>query len=677
MNLTPLKEAVAVGLSGLTPKPRRSLSQWAAEHFYLSQESSYVEGAWKAWPFQAAILDAMGSDEVAEVDIIKSARVGYSKMLLACIFYQAQHKVRNQGIWQPTDSDAVQWCKTELDTALRDMPIMATVFPQYLRRHRNNTLEQKQFLGSMLYIRGGKAAKNYRRITLDTVYLDELDGFDYDVDNEGSPVRLAAKRLEGATFPKLILGSTPKVKGLSWTEHHARQAEHLFRYKVPCPHCGERHALEFGTRTSTSGMRWVDHDPETVRHACPHCSALYTQDQYFQVWKRGAWVSQHGACIGDGFTLWAADGTALPWPKRIAFHLWAAYSPAASWPDIVAEYLAAVERKRVGDESLLKTFTNTTLGETYEERADQADSQGIQKRAEPYALRAVPAGGLVLTCGVDVQDNRFECVVWAWGEGEESWCVDYTVLEANPADERDWSKLDDYLQSTFPHAGGGRLKIEAAAVDSGGHFTHQVYAFCRARTGRRVFAIKGDQRQGQPVKGKASWQDVNFRGQVIKRGIKLFHVGTDTAKDLIYGRLKLAVAGPGYMHFSEQLPDAFYQQLTAEARVRQRTASGDAWRWVKTGARNEVLDCTVYAIFAAHMRDVHRYTANMWERVRQAVMPTHRDLFDVQDADAGTPAAAPVAAPAVPPLIHKTPQPMPRHALRPKPRQGAWRATTW
>lgn len=659
-----------MGLSGLTPKPRRSLSQWATEHFYLSQESSYVEGAWKAWPFQTAILDAMGSDEVAEVDIIKSARVGYSKMLLACIFYQAQHKVRNQGIWQPTDSDAVQWCKTELDTALRDMPIMATVFPQYLRRHRNNTLEQKQFLGSMLYIRGGKAAKNYRRITLDTVYLDELDGFDYDVDNEGSPVRLAAKRLEGATFPKLILGSTPKVKGLSWTEHHAQQADHLFRYQVPCPHCGERHALEFGTRTSAAGMKWVSHDTKTVQHACPHCAALYTQDQYFQVWDRGVWVSQHGATIAKDFRLVSPAGAQVPWPKRIAFHLWTAYSPAASWADIVAEYLAAVERKRAGDEALLKTFINTTLGQTYEESADKADQGELARRAESYALRQVPEAGLMLTAGVDVQDNRFEVVVYAWGVGEESWVIDYVVLEANPADESDWAKLDAYLQSSFRHARGGTLKIEAVGVDSGGHFTHQVYHFCRARTGRRVYAIKGDQRQGQPVKGKGSWQDVNYRGQVIKRGVKLYHVGTDTAKDLIYGRLKLAAPGPGYMHFSDELPTVFYEQLTAEARVPQRVAGGEVHRWVKTGARNEVLDCTVYAVFAAHMRDLHRYTSSMWERLRDAVAPLNGDLFSDKPP---TPALAPVP-------INQSPAP--RASLRPAPprpfaRPGAWNASNW
>lgn len=666
MDLTPIKQAVARGLAGLKPKPKQTLSQWAAEHFYLSQESSYVEGAWRAWPFQTAILDAMGHDDIAEVSVIKSARVGYSKMLLASIFYNAQHKVRNQGIWQPTDADAVQWCKTELDTALRDMPVMASVFPQYLRRHRNNTLEQKQFLGSMLYIRGGKAAKNYRRITLDTVYLDELDGFDYDVDNEGSPVRLAAKRLEGATFPKLILGSTPKVKGLSWTEHHAQAAAHFFRYHVPCPECGELHAISFGSRESRHGFKWLHDAPQTVRHACPHCGALITQDQYFEVWGAGAWVSQHGARITVPFGLVDAAGAPMAWPRRVAFHVWTGYSPAVAWSDIVAEFLAAVAKKRVGDESLLKTFVNTTLGETYEERADQANTQELAQRRESYPLRQVPAGGLMLTAGVDVQDNRFEVVVWAWGVGEEAWVVDYTVLEANPADESDWARLDAYLQTAFPHALGATLKIEAVGVDSGGHFTHQVYNFCRQRVARRIFAIKGDQRQGQPVKGKGSWQDVNWRGQVIKRGIKLYHVGTDTAKDLIYGRLKITTAGPGYMHFAEELPMAFFEQLTAEARMLQRTAGGDAYRWVKTGARNEVLDCTVYALFAAHMRDLHRYTSSMWERLRAAVAPANGDLF------AG---AAPMPAPPVVDL----PKPNARHVPPPRlpMRPGGWSATNW
>jgi phage terminase large subunit GpA-like protein len=235
---------------------------------------------------------------------------------------------------------------------------------------------------------------------------------------------------------------------------------------------------------------------------------------------------------------------------------------------------------------------------------------------------------LILTAGVDVQSNRFEVVVWAIGRGEESWVVDYHVIDANPADEREWEeKLDPYLQQRFAHAGGQALAIEATAIDTGGHFTHQAYNFCRLRARRRIYAVKGDSRQGQQVKGRSSLQDVNFKGSILKRGVRLWMVGTDTAKDLIYGRLQVTLPGPGYIHFSNGLSTEFYEQLTAEVRVLQKTASGEQYRWVKRQQRNEVLDCSVYALFAAHTLDLHRYTDRMWSKLESAVCPPTADMF--------------------------------------------------
>ena len=297
------------------------------------------------------------------------------------------------------------------------------------------------------------------------------------------------------------------------------------------------------------------------------------------------------------------------------------------------EFLSAKTKAKSGDKGELKTFVNTTLGETWEEEAEKADAHELAARAEDYPLRSVPVGGLVLVAGVDVQDNRFEVVVWAIGRGEEMWPVDYSVLDANPADERDWDRLHQYLQMPFDHHAGGAIKIEAVAIDTGGHFTHQVYAFCRTHQQRRYYAIKGVSRDGFPVKGRSSLQDVNWRGKIIKRGVRLWDVGTDTAKDLLFGRLRVTQPGPGFVHFSKHLPGEFYHQLTAEQRVMQRTARGDVFRWVKTRARNEVLDCTVYATFAAHMLDLHRYTERQWQRLADAVQPKNGDLFMVAAGD--------------------------------------------
>lgn len=628
MDLTEIDRALKAGLQALAAVSPMRLSEWAEKNFYLSAESSYVEQRWSAYPYQRAIMDAMSNDEHEEVTFMKSARVGYTKMILAAIGYFAEHKRRNQALWQPTDDDSDEFCKTELEPMFRDVPAMIKVFPSFLAKNKENTLRQKKFLSSVLHLRGGKAAKNYRRLSVDVSILDELDGFDTDVEKEGSPVTLARKRVEGATFPKLICGSTPKLKGFSLIEARFDQADAQFYWHFPCPHCGELVQLRWGGKEKPYGFKWVGDDPSTVLHACSACGAMMSQADYLAVWEQGRWIAADGTWIDPDGNYRAPNGDRITAPKRVAFHIWTAYSPQTTWAQIVAEFLSAKNKARAGDKGELKTFINTTLGETWEEEVEKADMHALMERAEAYPLRVVQMGGLVLVAGVDLQDNRFEVVVWAIGRGEEMWVVDQMVIEANPADERDWGKLDTYLQTCFPHVCGTSLRIEAVAIDTGGHFTHQAYAYCRSVSkGRRVFAIKGDHRNGQPVKGKSSLQDVNYRGKVIKSGIKLWHVGTDTAKDLIFGRLKVTQFGPGFIHFSKELSVEFYNQLTAEVRVLQRTAGGEQYRWVPVRKRNEVLDCTVYALFAAHMLDLHRYTDRMWERLEEAVQPKVQDMF--------------------------------------------------
>lgn len=639
-----LNRAIKRGLSHFAAHPPMLLSEWAEKYFYLSAESSYVEQRWTAYPFQTAILDCMGSDEIAELNFMKSARVGYTKMLLAAILYFAEHKRRNQGIWQPTDDDADDFVKTELDAALRDVEVIRNVFPKGSERSKDNTMRQKRFLGSIAHIRGGKAAKNYRRLSLDVAIIDELDGFDTDVEKEGSPPQLAKKRLEGAVFPKQINGSTPKLKLNSMIEAAFKNTERAFYYYVKCPECGEYHRLTFGQ------LKWEKSDLSNVHHLC-QCGYQLTQAKYLQIWKQGRWMDEEGVWIGPGAKFFDSDNNPVPAPRSIGFHIWTAYSPQAEWSGIAADFLHASRLAERGDKSSLKTFVNTTLGESWEEDVEKTDGDMLKNRAEPYALRTIPFGGLVLVAGVDVQDNRFEIVVYAFGVGTEAWVVDYTVLDANPDKEEDWDKLDQYLDSTFQHASGVYLKIEAAAIDTGGHHTHRVYEFCRTRESRKIFAVKGDSKPGMPVKGRQSKQDVNTRtGKVLKNGVKLWMCGTDTAKDLLHGCLQLLRHGPGFIHFSKELPDAFYEQLTAEVRIPTRIAGGEGFRWVKktSGARNEVLDCTVYAFFAAYAIDLHKFTKSMWEARAELVQPA-KDLFAIQPTPAETP--APVIIQSIKPKI--------------------------
>ena len=683
LNLSPtlraILNAVTSGMAPLLAVPPMTLSAWADLYFFLSAEASHTQGRWVAYPFQRGWMDAFSNDDIEEVTVRKAKRVGYTKTLLAFIAYNAAHRRRKQALWQPTDDDRDSFVKSEIDPMLRDVDAMRPV----LLTGKEDTMKLKSFLGSVLHILGGKAARAYRRITVAVAMLDEADGFDQKIEKSSDPITLARGRLEGAPFPKLVAGSTPRVKGLSHIEYREEHADARMRYHITCPHCQAEHPLQWGGAKVSHGFKWDGADVDTVRHVCPHCHGAITQADYLRIWDTAAqWVSECGHYRYDhAAAQWQDENQQrITPPRHIAFHVWTAYSPQRAWSDIVREFLEASAKAKAGETGPLEGFVNETLGECWEETLERADEHALARRAENYRRYTVPIGGLVLVAGVDVQDNRFEIVVWAIGRGEEMWAVDYTVISANPADEREWEKLDAYRQNIFSHASGQALKIEAMAIDTGGHFTHQAYNYCRTRERQRVFAVRGDPQPSKMGKGKATIQDVNWRGQILKRGVRLWYVGTDTAKDLIYGRLCVTQPGPGYVHFSQDLPPEFYNQLTAESRVPQRTSRGIEYKWVNTKrARNEVLDCTVYAIFCTHQLNLHAYTNAMWTKLEQAVQPENGDLFAAPititpppDSVESTPISYTKSSAQSIPNAHTTNRPAPQRTARPAVPRPSW-----
>lgn len=642
---------------GSLKKPAPILAaDWADENFWLSGESSYAQGRWITRPYQRPILNTMCDLSIPFVDWQKPSRVGATKLLVIFHLFNAAHRSRNQIHYQPTDGDATHFVKAELDTALRDAKV-GHVFPWANSRDKHNTVDTKIFLnGCMMHIRGAKAAVNFRRLTGDDVSQDELSGCDSDVENEGSPDALGAKRTEGALFPKYVSVSTPKIKGACLMEARRAAAQLIFHWHTPCPECGEMHRMTW-ERMTWEGKGGADAEigddaverervAATVRHACPHCGSLYRQADYLRVWEAGRMIAQDGTWICPrSNNFYSTAGDLVQKPKHVRFEeTWTGISDHVAWPEHVKAWLLAKHKAEQGDDAPLKHFINTTLARTYEEDLEGAEPDTLRARAEDFPLRRVPLGGLVLTAGVDVQADRFEVVVYAWGKREESWTVDYTALRANPADEDDWDRvLLPYLQSSFAHAGGQRLGIEATSIDTG-YATHQAYSFCRRHRARRVFAIKGLPKAGMPIKGRSTLVDVNYKGKMIERGISLWFVGTDPSKDLLYSRLKLAEPGPGYMHLSKHLPPDYFDQMGSERRTPFKHHGGIVFRYQKVhpSARKEVPDATRYAIHAAHMLDLHRYTDSMWQQLVDIVQPSVGDLFaQAPSSDAPAPAPAP------------------------------------
>jgi phage terminase large subunit GpA-like protein len=616
-------ETIAAGADVFRKRPPVRLGDWAAVNFYLSPEGSHTSGDWSAWPFQVGLLDWMGDDAIEELNVQKSKRVGYTKMLLARMAFSAAHLRRKLALWQPTDDDRDSFVKSEIEPMLRDVKALHPVMPPGATK---DTIKLKTFIGAVWHLLGGKAARAYRRITLDDALLDEIDGFDLMIEKSSDPFTLAAGRLEGAAFPKLIAGSTPRVAGLSHIARRSSQATAQMQFRIACPHCEVEHSIEW-TDNGKHGLVWDTDKPETARHVCPHCRESITQAEYLTIWAAGCWVDlKNGLRYGADRTWRDASGVECEAPRHVAAHIWSAYSPQRSWPSIAREYIEARAAEDVGNHGPMQGFRNETLGETWELTGDAADQSVLRERADASAGDGlVHARCFVVTRSVDVQGDRLEVSTWAWGRGMERQFVDHRVLHGDPASpESDtgspWAALTELRHTEVMHANGVAAPVLATFIDSGGHHTQAVYAYARAYQHERVMACKGSSQSARPILGKPSQVDVNWRGQKIKRGVKLWPIGTDTAKAEIYGRLRVQEPGPGFVHLSKQLSTDVLEQLTSERLVTRYVKGRPRLEWVKpSGRRNEALDCAVYALAAAHYLGMERWREGDWAKWQRRV----------------------------------------------------------
>ena len=633
-----MKAAVRLGLDSLRAEVPERLGDWAQHEFKLAGESSHQKGAWIAWAFQVGILDFMSDDRIEELDVQKAKRVGYTKMITAYVCYNIAHRRRKQALWQPTDDDRDSYAKSEIDPLL-DPETGVQAINKARKRGKNTaeeTIKYKPFRDSALHLLGGKAARAYRRITVAVSVLDEISKFDRSIEKSGPPRGLAKGRLEGAPYPKLVCGSTPLLKGLCHIEDAVNEAEGLVRFHIDCPVCGVDHPLMWGGKEKAHGFKWERGRPDTVRHVCPHCHQSITQADYLAggVPLSGAWVCERTGKRYGLDRVWR-DSKGMPCnpPRSLGVHVWTAYSPQRAWSDIVDEFEKALIALEKGEVGPMQLFVNETLGETWELAGERTDEHALQARAEDYKLCTIPRGCLYLTAGVDVQRNRWEITVYGWGYGMESWVIDVVVIEGNPAVDDEWAAVTEQLQRRYPQEwqGGTSLGISATSIDSSDQ-TQAVYNWVTKAQHQlpNLRAIKGEGSESVNILGPSSLQEVNWRGRKMPRGVKLWRVGVDAAKDLLLGQLSITQAGPGYVHFSKELPREFYEQLTAEQRVLAKVNGREAFRWIKRRPRNEQLDNRNYAIHAAYGQGLHKFSDEKWARLEAAVQPPS-DLFTTAD----------------------------------------------
>jgi len=580
------------------PPKKLTLSEWADEYAYLSAESSAEGGRWRTLPYQKGIMDAITDPDIEQVTVMKSARVGYSKILNHIIAYHIHQDPCSIMVVQPTIQDATGYSKEEVAPMIRDTNCLQGLVSDAKSKDSTNTLLQKQYPGGTLSLVGANSATGFRRVSRRIVLFDETDGYPPSAGSEGDQIKLGIKRTEYFWNRKIVAGSTPTIKDFSRIEKLFNQTDQK-RYYVPCPDCGHMQYLKW------PNIRWQNNDPDTAAYACEECGVLIPHNKKRWMVERGEWRSTQP---GNG--------------KHVGFHIWAAYSysPNASWSNLVEEFLESKQ-----DPEQLKTWINTTLGETWEdEYASKVGAEALMERAAEakYEKGVPPEEALVLCMGCDVQDDRLSMSVFGFGRNEEMFLVDRKVIYGSPARADLWKQMDEVLMSTYKCKDGYELKIENAAIDTGGHYTQEVYQYVRERYQLGLIGIKGIGLKGKPPLGKPTTQDITFSGKALKRGVKLFPVGVDIIKTTLHNKLRDAEIGKGYIHFYPTITSDYFEELTAERQVLRYKNGYQERIWVKkSSARNEALDEAVYA-WAAFQRFQQRYDRRtMWDQLEKRRKP--------------------------------------------------------
>ena len=625
------EEVLRAWRRGMRPDPDLTVSEWADKHRKLSSRASAEPGQYRTarTPYLRAIMDALSPNNPAQrISFMKAAQVGATEAGNNWIGFVIHHAPGPMLAVLPTVEMAKRTSRGRIDPLIEDSPALKERVQPARSRDAGNSMLSKEFPGGILVLTGANSATGLRSMPARYVFLDEVDAYPASADEEGDPVSLAEART--TTFAhrrKVFMVSTPTIRGLSRIEREFEVSDQR-RYFVPCPHCGHMQWLQF------ERLRWEKGRPETAAYDCEGCEASIAEHHKTDMLARGEWRA----------TTTSAD------PNAIGFHLSALYSPIGwkSWEQIARDWLAAQ-----GSDEMLRAARNTLLGETWVESGDAPEWQRLADRREVFAAQ-VPVGGLFLTAGADVQKDRIEVDVWAWGRGLESWLVDHIVIPGGPSDPACWQALTDLLNRTWVHENGAVMPLAKLAIDTG-YETSAVYAWARAQGIAQVAPVKGLEgfNRATPVSGP-TFVDATVNGRKLKRGARLWTVATATFKAETYRYLRIerpsepeAAVPAGMIHLPDWADSEWLKQLVAEQLVTIRNKRGYARQeWQKMRERNEALDTRVYARAAAWILGADRFDERMWRQLeKQAGVETTVIAQGTEPEKPAEPQAGRIASP--------------------------------
>jgi phage terminase large subunit GpA-like protein len=586
--------------AALRPEPLMTVSEWAEERRRLAQSTSGEPGRWRneRTPYLVEIMDCLSATSTVEtVVFLAGSQVGKTEVGNNWMGYIVDVAPGPMLFVLPTGKAAENVSKERLKPLFAETPALKGKVADARKPGSGTTLTRKEFEGGFLKLVSAEAPTQLRSTPARYLFGDEVDAYPESAGDEGDPCELAARAQITFRRRKRLWTSTPTIEGHSKIQRLFERTDQSV-YLVPCPHCGAEQRLEWPQLKFDSDARGEALE-QSIAYECASCSRAIPEAAKDAMVARGRWEA----------TAEAADG------KSRGFHLNALYSPFFRWIDLVRKFLEAKD-----DPAQLQVFANLYLAETWKEKAEVPDWNRLMDRREGYGIGTVPRGGVFLTAGVDVQHDRFELEVVAWGPSRESWSVDYQILDGDTDKPEAQAKLRRALAQVYRHESGAELPIRLAAIDSSDQ-TSMVYGL--VKTLDRAIAVKGRDTSAQVISAPSYMTaKASSRKRRARSGAPVYMVGTHLVKEELYRALRLPTplegdpVPVGFCHFPEY-PAAFFKGLTAEELVRRKNRKGYIVReWRKTAERNEPLDCRVYARAAASQVGLDRWSAERWAQER-------------------------------------------------------------
>ncbi len=584
-----INKAIGSVIRNFKPPENLTVAQWADKYRRLPATAA-ESGPWRTarTPYLQEPMEAFTDPKVRKIVMVAASQVGKSEMELNIIGYIIDQDPGSILFVQPTLDDARKFSRLRIAPMIQDSKQLRSKVSDAKAKDGGNTLLQKSFPGGMLTITGANSASALASTPARYILGDERDRWPSSAGTEGDPWKLAEARQATFYNRKAVEVSTPTIKGASniETSYYKGTQE---RWCHLCPECGEYGEIIFDrihfnhTSTKVRGKKTYSINGP-IQWACPNCGCLIPED----VMRRqpAKWIAANPSAYSDGVRSFWLNAFSSPWTP---------------WSKIVLEFLQSKD-----DPQALQVVYNTLFGEVWEDRGDLADEDTMMARREDYGTNSdgspveLPEGVLVLTCGVDTQDNRLEYEVVGHGHYGETWGIKKGYIMGKPDTPEVWQRLDDVVDHVYYFKDRKHgLRISFTCVDSGGHYTQEVYEACRARKNKRVFAIKGKGGEGVPIFTPPSRVAIRDNKKVT---CWLYTLGVDAGKASIMSSLKVQEAGPKYAHFPRGeyygYDSYYFAGLLSEKLELTQTKRGNVWAWVKIPGhtRNEALDCRNYAM---------------------------------------------------------------------------------